>query len=131
MFTVYLAEHNVPMPYYSNRKIRFAKYRLFGQFPYLLSILISYGVAFTLSKANWIPADSPARIDKEQSILNLRESPWFHVPYPGQFGIPKISVGLFLGMLASCVACAIESLGAYGILAKVSQEQPPPASTLN
>lgn len=49
----------------------------------------------------------------------------------GQFGVPRFSVGLALGFLASCVACSVESLGAYGTLARVSEEKPPPASTLN
>uniref|UniRef100_A0AC34R3A0 C-CAP/cofactor C-like domain-containing protein n=1 Tax=Panagrolaimus sp. JU765 TaxID=591449 RepID=A0AC34R3A0_9BILA len=131
LFALYLSEFSVPIPYYSNGKINYAKYRLFGQFPYLISILIAYGVAFTLSKTNLVPPESAARIDKEQALNTLHESPWIQVPYPGQFGLPRLSVGLFLGMLASCVACAVESLGAYGILAKVSDEKAPPSSTLN
>uniref|UniRef100_A0A7E4ULX2 Solute carrier family 23 member 2 n=1 Tax=Panagrellus redivivus TaxID=6233 RepID=A0A7E4ULX2_PANRE len=131
LFVMYLAETTVPIPYISERRIKIAKYRLFGLFPYLLSILIAYGVCLVLTLADLIPADSPARIDKEQSMNNLRESPWFQVPYPGQFGVPSINLGLLLGMLASCVACTIESLGAYGILAKVSNEKPPPSSSLN
>ena len=131
MFVVFLCELGVPIPYYSRRKIRFTRYRLFGQFPYLISLLITYLIALILGVMDIIPQDSPARVDKEQSMSNLRESPWFQIPYPGQFGVPQISVGLFLGMLASCVAACIESLGAYGILAKICDEKHPSPSVLS
>ncbi|KAE9547040.1 hypothetical protein FO519_009747, partial [Halicephalobus sp. NKZ332] len=130
-FVVFLCEVGVPIPYYSRKKIRFTKYRIFGQFPYLISLLITYIITLILGFANVIPKDSEARIDKEDSMRNLRESPWVQIPYPGQFGVPQVSVGLFLGMLASCVSTAIESLGAYGILSKICNEKPPSPSTLS
>ena len=131
MFVVFLCELGVPIPYYSRRKIRFTKYRLFGQFPYLISLLITYLIALVLGYLGVISKNSPARVDTEQAISSLKSSPWLHVPYPGQFGPPQISVGLFLGMLASCVATAVESTGGYGILAKICNENPPSPSTLS
>lgn len=88
-------------------------------------------VVSLMSRLNLLAPDSPARTDKEQAMVILENSPWFQIPYPGQFGIPQLSIGLFLGMLASAVTCAVESVGNYGILAKISEEKPPPTSALN
>lgn len=33
LFALYMAEVKIPIPYYSQRRIKFVKYRLFGQFP--------------------------------------------------------------------------------------------------
>ena len=121
----------MPIPHYSRRKIRFTKVRLFGQFPYLISLFITYCVALVLGFLNYISKDSPARVDTNQSITSLQNSPWFHIPYPGQFGPPRVSVGLFLGMLASCIAVTVESTGGYGILSKICEEKPPSPSTLS
>uniref|UniRef100_A0A914DHT1 Uncharacterized protein n=1 Tax=Acrobeloides nanus TaxID=290746 RepID=A0A914DHT1_9BILA len=72
-----------------------------------------------------------ARIDKPQAISVLKESPWFQIPYPGQFGMIRVSLGLFLGMFMSALASKVESLGDYAILAKVANEKSPPISTIN
>ncbi|KAH7719788.1 Protein Y59E9AL.4 [Aphelenchoides avenae] len=130
-FALFFAEVNIPFPYFTRKGLRFTRFRLLGQFPYLLSIVLTWMLAFVLGKTGLEPEEGEARVDKNLTMSVLRESPWFQVPYPAQFGAPSFSVGLFLGFLASCVACCVESLGAYGILAKVSQERPPPALTLN
>lgn len=78
-------------------------------------------------------------IDRCACLLQFRLPLWFQslgqVPqYPsilGQFGAPRISLGLFLGMCAACVATAAESLGAYGVLAKVSEERHPKSTTMS
>ncbi|CAD5218850.1 unnamed protein product [Bursaphelenchus okinawaensis] len=130
-FALFLSETEIPLPYFNLKGIQFVKYRLFGQFPYLISIILTWLFALFLTVTNIEKPEGPARVDQNQSMSVLMGSPVFQIPYPGQFGLPKFSVGLFLGMLASCVACSVESLGAYGVLARVSQEKPPPSSTLN
>jgi xanthine/uracil permease len=107
------------------------RYRLFGQFPYLISIILTWLLAMFLTQTDLEPKGGYARVDNNQSVAVLSGSPWVSIPYPGQFGIPKFSLGLFLGMCASCIACSVESLGAYGTLARVSDEKSPPLSTLN
>ncbi|CAD5225577.1 unnamed protein product [Bursaphelenchus xylophilus] len=130
-FALFLAETQVPLPYIDLKGIHFVRYRLFGQFPYLISIVLTWLFALFLTVTNIEKPEGPARVDQNMSMSVLVGSPIFQVPYPGQFGFPRFSLGLFLGMLASCVACSVESLGAYGVLARVSQEKPPPSSTLN
>ncbi|KAI6177520.1 Solute carrier family 23 member 2 [Aphelenchoides bicaudatus] len=130
-FALFLSDVAVPLPYFNRQGFQVARYRLFGQFPYLISIILTWLLALFLTETNLEPEGGYARVDNNQSIAVLTESPWIQVPYPGQFGWPKFSVGLFLGMIASCIACSVESIGAYGTLARVSQEKPPNLSTLN
>ncbi|KAI6215689.1 Solute carrier family 23 member 2 [Aphelenchoides besseyi] len=131
LFALFLTDTEIPLPYVNRTGIHFIRYRLFGQFPYLISIILTWLLALFLTQTNLEPKGGYARVDNNQSIAVLKGSPWLQAPYPGQFGIPQFSLGLFLGMCASCVACSVESLGAYGTLARVSQEKPPPSSTLN
>ncbi len=48
-----------------------------------------------------------------------------------QFGGFKFNIGLFLGFVASCIACTTESLGEYYIAARICQEAPPSTATIN
>ena len=61
----------------------------------------------------------------------LSEAPWFHWPYPGQWGAPSFNAGLFLGFIAATVASVIESVGDYYACARVSAEPPPPSHAVN
>ncbi|KAK6053053.1 putative permease [Cooperia oncophora] len=80
---------------------------------------------------NFEPVGGQARTDKNVTMVVLRESPWFQVPFPGQFGMPKWSMGLCLGYVASCMASVIENIGAYDLLARVSQQRSPPKNAVN
>ncbi|KAI6176255.1 Xanthine/uracil/vitamin C permease family-containing protein [Aphelenchoides bicaudatus] len=131
LFAFFLVDTPVKLPYVNLQGIHFVEYRLFGNFPYLLSIMISWLCAVLLTVTNLTPEGSAARVDRNESIEVLTSSPWFQVPYPCQFGWPQINLGLLLGFLTSCLACSTESLGAYCTLAKVSYEKKPPSRTLN
>lgn len=122
LFAFFLSEVSCKLPYLTRHGLKFCRYRLFGNFPYLLSIMITWLIAVLLTVTNIEPKESVARVDRNQSVEALVNSPWFQAPYPGQFGMPTINLGLFLGFLTSCMACSTESLGAYCTLAKVSAE---------
>uniref|UniRef100_A0A914CER0 Uncharacterized protein n=1 Tax=Acrobeloides nanus TaxID=290746 RepID=A0A914CER0_9BILA len=77
------------------------------------------------------PPEGEARIDKRAAIEVLKKSPWFQVPYPGQFGMPKFHLGLFTSMLVTFLASAVEAIGGYHVLAKISEEKPPPTFVIN
>ncbi|KAK5972454.1 hypothetical protein GCK32_009906 [Trichostrongylus colubriformis] len=77
------------------------------------------------------PPGGQARTDKNFTMVVLRESPWFQVPFPGQFGMPKWSMGLCMGYVASCLSSVIENIGAYDLLARVSQQKAPPKNAVN
>ncbi|XGW31026.1 hypothetical protein V3C99_009746 [Haemonchus contortus] len=130
---VYLEEVRIPVIYYSFKKKRTitTRIRLFGQFPYLLSILLVWFVCYLMTITDFEPVGGQARTDKNVTMVVLRESPWFQVPFPGQFGMPKWSMGLCLGYVASCVSSVIENIGAYDLLARVSQQKAPPKNAIN
>ena len=49
----------------------------------------------------------------------------------GQFGIPRISLGGFIGFIAAVIGGMIESLGDYFACAKLAGAPPPPRSVLS
>ncbi|RCN50215.1 putative ATP synthase F0, A subunit [Ancylostoma caninum] len=130
---IFLENVRLPLPYYSvaNRSWKVAKPRVFGQFPYLIAILAAWFICFLLTVTGLEPEGGEARTDKNHTMTVLTQSPWFQVPYPGQFGFPKASLGLTLGFVASCVACIMESIGDYQTCARVSHQRHPPSSSVN
>ena len=55
----------------------------------------------------------------------------FRVPYPGQWGLPTVTVAGFVAMLATIVASIIESVGDYHACAKLSELPRPPTHAIN
>uniref|UniRef100_A0A0N5C264 Sulfate_transp domain-containing protein n=1 Tax=Strongyloides papillosus TaxID=174720 RepID=A0A0N5C264_STREA len=131
IIVLFLNEINVYIPTLSNRKLKWIKYRLFGNFPYLIAIVICWGICGILTITNIEPVGGEARVDKNETLFIIENSPWFQFPYPGQFGPPKFHVGLFTGLLTSCIICMIESIGSYKIVAAISEESPPTSRIIN
>ncbi|VDO87977.1 unnamed protein product [Heligmosomoides polygyrus] len=130
---VYLEDLHVALPYYSLKKKRVisTRVRLFGQFPYLLSLLFVWFICYLMTITDFEPVGGQARTDKNVTMMVLKESPWFQVPFPGQFGMPRWSMGLCLGYVASCLSSVIENIGSYDLLARVSQQRSPPKNAVN
>lgn len=101
------------------------------RFQYLIAILFSWGFCVFLTVFDLVSADSEARTDKNQSMTAIRESPYFRVPYPGQFGAPKFNAGLFFAFLVSALTSVFESVGDYHAIARVSEERKPPSHAIN
>lgn len=49
----------------------------------------------------------------------------------GEFGVPKINMGLFVGYLVSAQTTLFEAVGNYHAVARVSEERPPPSHAIN
>lgn len=64
-----------------------------------------------LTVTDALPPGHPGRADSKMKILN--DSPWFRVPYPGQWGVPTVTLSGVLGMLAGVLACTVESISYY------------------
>ncbi|VDO82579.1 unnamed protein product [Heligmosomoides polygyrus] len=130
---IFLEDVYVPIRHYSftDRKWKTTRARVFGQFPYLIAITVSWLVCFMLTITGLEPVGGEARTDKNHTLVVLSQSPWFQIPYPGQFGVPLASVGLTLAFTASCIACVMESLGDYQTCARVSHQSRPPSSSVN
>uniref|UniRef100_A0A1I7YL57 Sulfate_transp domain-containing protein n=1 Tax=Steinernema glaseri TaxID=37863 RepID=A0A1I7YL57_9BILA len=128
---LYLAEWKVPVPGFKNGRFRLFRTNVFGQYPYLIAILFSWGFCVVLTVANLVPEGSEARTDKNASMNVIRESPWFRVPYPGQFGAPRFHAGLFFAFIVSALTSVFESVGDYHAAARVSEERAPPSHAIN
>ena len=62
-----------------------------------------------------------------ETFLSFR----FKIPYPGQWGLPVVSVAGFVGMLAGVFAGIVESIGDYYACARLSGAPPPPPHAIN
>lgn len=131
MTVLYLAELRVPLPGRKQGRFHWYRVNVFGQYPYLIAILVSWGFCALLSLADLVPAESEARTDKRQSLQAIASSPWFRVPYPGQFGAPKFNASLFAAFLVSALTSVFESVGDYHAIARVSHERSPPSHAIN
>ncbi|CAJ0957296.1 unnamed protein product, partial [Mesorhabditis belari] len=129
--TLYLAETRVPIPGWKNGKFHWFHVTLFGQYPYLIAIMISWLFCVFLTITNLIPEGSAARVDKPTSIEVIQNSAWVAVPYPGKFGFPQFNLGLFCAFLLSAMTSVFESVGDYHAAARVSQERSPPSHAIN
>lgn len=74
-----------------------------------------------LTITNTLPVGHPARTDVKINILE--NSPWFRIPYPGQWGIPTVSLAGVLGMLAGVLACTVESISYYPTTSRMCGRQ--------
>ncbi|KAF8372313.1 hypothetical protein PRIPAC_78742 [Pristionchus pacificus] len=127
---IYLDDVHLPIPT-GIRPFRVTRVRVFGQFPYLISVCSVWLLCLILTLTGAEPEEGEARVDKAATMRVLTESPWVQVPYPGQFGTPRIDIGLMCGFMASAVSSVIENLGSYAMAARVSEQRRPPRSTVN
>ncbi|XP_048507532.1 solute carrier family 23 member 2 [Athalia rosae] len=102
---------------------------LFKLFPVLLTIAIMWAICGILTITDSFPVGHPARTDVKIKILS--DSPWFRIPYPGQWGIPSVSLAGVLGMLAGVIACTVESISYYPTTSKMCGAPPPPVHAIN
>ncbi|XP_038211925.1 solute carrier family 23 member 2 [Zerene cesonia] len=102
---------------------------LFKLFPVLLTIVIMWAICGILTVAGALPPGHPARTDLKVNIIE--DAPWFRVPYPGQWGVPTVSVAGVLGMLAGVLACTVESISYYPTTARMCAAPPPPLHAIN
>lgn len=56
----------------------------------LLTIIIMWSICIILTIYNVFPEGHPARTDVR--IRVLQDAPWFYIPYPGQFGLPTVTI---------------------------------------
>nr|XP_049462703.1 solute carrier family 23 member 2 [Anopheles coluzzii] len=128
----------VPFPGIAYRKghgMRVVWFPLFKLFPVLLTIAIiglsttMWTVCGVLTATGVFPEGHPARTDVRLRVL--QDAEWFRVPYPGQFGLPTVSLAGVLGMLAGVLACTVESISYYPTIAQMCAAPPPPLHAIN
>nr|XP_012600204.1 solute carrier family 23 member 1-like isoform X1 [Microcebus murinus] len=134
LFSQYLKNITVPVPAYGGQKCHTSKFRLFQAFPVLLPLCISWFICFMLTVTNTLPTDPSAygylaRTDTKGSVLS--RAPWFRFPYPGQWGVPTVSVAGVFGIIAGVISSMLESVGDYYACARLVGAPPPPKHAIN
>lgn len=123
---------NVPFPILVYRKgqgIGVRWFELFKLFPVLLTIIVMWIICAILTVTDALPDGHPARADSKLKIIY--DSPWFRIPYPGQWGTPTVTLSGVLGMLAGVLACTVESISYYPTTSKMCGAPPPPVHAIN
>ncbi|XP_069103092.1 solute carrier family 23 member 2-like [Argopecten irradians] len=109
-------------------------YHLFNIFAIPLSILLTWIICFVCTRMGLFPTDPTksaymARTDTRTELIE--STPWFHWPYPGQFGAPKFNLGLFIAFISVSISSAMESIGDYLATGKTCDALPVPAHAVN
>ncbi|XP_012498227.1 PREDICTED: solute carrier family 23 member 2-like isoform X2 [Propithecus coquereli] len=135
LFSQYLKNIAVPVPAYGGeKKCHTSKFHLFQAFPVLLPLCISWFICFMLTVTNALPMDPSAygylaRTDTKGNVLS--RAPWFRFPYPGQWGLPTVSVAGVFGVIAAVISSMLESVGDYYACARLVGAPPPPKHAIN
>ncbi|XP_010614481.1 solute carrier family 23 member 1 isoform X1 [Fukomys damarensis] len=135
LFSQYLKNVSMPVPVYEGwRKCRTTKLYVFQVFPVLLALCLSWILCFALTVTDTLPSDPTAhgylaRTDSRGSVLS--QAPWFRFPYPGQWGLPTISLAGVFGIIAAVISSMVESVGDYYACARLVGAPPPPKHAIN
>ncbi|KAJ4928609.1 hypothetical protein JOQ06_004239, partial [Pogonophryne albipinna] len=130
LFSQYLRRVPVPVPAYSKaKKLHTSKFYIFQIMPILLGIGVSWLVCYLLTIFDVLPSDPTqyghlARTDIKGDVVN--EASWFTLPYPGQWGMPAVSLAGVFGMMAGIICSMAESVGDYYACARLSGAPPSP-----
>ena len=95
----------------------------------MLTIVAMWIICTLLTVTDALPPGHPGRADKKLKIIT--DSPWFRIPYPGQWGLPTVSLSGVLGMLAGVIACTVESISYYPTTSRMCGAPPPPVHAIN
>ncbi|XP_047551629.1 solute carrier family 23 member 1-like isoform X1 [Lutra lutra] len=134
LFSQYLKNVAVPVPVYGGKKYHTSKFYLFQVFPVLLALCLSWLLCFVLTVTNALPTAPTAyghlaRTDTKGNVLS--QAPWFRFPYPGQWGLPTISLAGVFGIIAGVISSMVESVGDYYACARLVGAPPPPRHAVN
>jgi solute carrier family 23 (nucleobase transporter), member 1 len=104
-------------------------FQMFKLFPVLLSITIMWIICLIMTMSDNLEVGSRARTDTR--IRVLYDAPWFHFPYPFQYGWPTVTLSAVIGMLAGVLACTVESVSYYPTVTKMCDAPAPPIHMIN
>ncbi|XP_070546593.1 solute carrier family 23 member 1-like [Ptychodera flava] len=90
---------------------------------------LAWLTCYILTVTEAFPEGNAARTDLKTSAIS--EAPWVIFPLPGQWGTPRVSLPLVLGMFCGILASIVESVGDYHACARFSGAPPPPPHAVN
>ncbi|XP_002126663.2 solute carrier family 23 member 1 [Ciona intestinalis] len=136
LFSQHLRNVAVPVPRFKPGQDgkRFMSVNVFRLFPVILAVLLAWMFCGILTAAGALPSSQDqygyfARTDVRIGVL--AQASWFRVPYPGQWGLPVVTLSGVLGMISGVLASIIESVGDYYACARLAQVPPPPKHAIN
>ncbi|XP_065527728.1 solute carrier family 23 member 1-like isoform X1 [Lathamus discolor] len=135
LFSQYLKDVPVPLPsYQGGMKCHLSPVYLFQIFPVLMGLSLSWLLCYVLTVTDVLPADPTAyghlaRTDIRGDVLS--QAPWFRLPYPGQWGMPTVSLAGIFGILAGVISSMLESVGDYYACARLAGAPPPPKHAIS
>ncbi|XP_076352592.1 solute carrier family 23 member 1-like [Tachypleus tridentatus] len=95
----------------------------------LLTIITAWVFCAILTVAGALGPTNAARTDLH--VQTMYSSPWIRFPYPGQWGLPTVSIGAVFGIFAGILASIVESVGDYNACARLACAPHPPTSAIN
>ncbi|TNM95140.1 hypothetical protein fugu_017899 [Takifugu bimaculatus] len=135
LFSQYLRLIPVPVPAYNKiKKLHTSKFYIFQRFSILLGIVVSWLICYILTVSDVLPSNPAhyghlARTDVKGNVIS--DASWFTFPYPGQWGMPAVSLAGVFGIMAGIICSMAESVGDYHACAKLSGAPPPPRHAIN
>ncbi|XP_073933005.1 solute carrier family 23 member 1 isoform X4 [Castor canadensis] len=135
LFSQYLRNLTLLFPVYRwGKGLTFFRIQIFKMFPIVLAIMTVWLLCYVLTLTDVLPSDPAAygfhaRTDARGDIMSI--SPWIRIPYPGQWGLPTVTVAAVLGMFSATLAGIIESIGDYYACARLAGAPPPPVHAIN
>ncbi|XP_076352603.1 solute carrier family 23 member 2-like [Tachypleus tridentatus] len=130
LFSQYLENINIPGCSYSReRGWKIEKLPVFKLFPVILTVVTAWVICFILTAADALGPTNSARTDLR--VQTMYSSPWFRFPYPGQWGLPTVTISSVLGMFAGILASVLKSVGDYYACARLACEPFPPTGAIN
>ncbi|XP_072015034.1 solute carrier family 23 member 2-like [Amphiura filiformis] len=135
LFSQFLGKVEIPLLGWKRGKCGIAgKTPIFRMFPIVLGALLTWLIAIIFTTSGVFPERPStygyaARTDLKSYAIE--EASWFYIPYPGQWGLPIITLAGVLGMFSAVIASVIESIGDYYATARVAGAPPPPPHAVN
>nr|XP_026693018.1 solute carrier family 23 member 2-like isoform X2 [Ciona intestinalis] len=128
---------HIKVPFFSfnrKRKCHVIWVPAFKMFPVLIALICGWTLCWILTATDYLspdPADHSYYARADIRIAVIHNSPWFRVPYPGQWGAPRVVLSGVIGMLGGVLGSTIESIGDYYACAKLTESPPPPKHSIN
>ena len=97
-------------------------------------MLISYILCVVFTYTNVFPNDPEnslylVRTDIRTKVIS--DAKWFRMPYPGQWGVPTVTLAGAIGMMSGIISLIVESIGDYHACARYVVICPCHSSTKN
>ncbi|XP_071173486.1 solute carrier family 23 member 1-like isoform X1 [Mytilus edulis] len=135
ILAVYLNGWNMPIPVITkSRGFHIIRYPLQQVLAVLFAICIGWGICGILTQAGALTTDIRSKEYKTRTDAGadtIERTPWFIIPYPGQFGSIGFNSGVFIAFVVATLLSVVESIADYYACARLCHVPPPPLSAMN